>query len=102
MRTSIFAAILLIVLSLTDAVLTSININHWGMDCEWNQLMRYLIETYGLWTMFAVKSIAGLFLLLILYNVAESRLAKWVTPVLFALIGAYSVIVFYGYILATA
>ena len=85
-----------------DAVLTAMNVHKWGIGCEWNVMMRHLIAEHGMWTMFVVKLAAGMFLLGLLYMVAEEKLAKWVTPVLFALIGAYGVIVFYGYVLLTA
>lgn len=100
-RLSVLAAVLLILLSLADATLTTINIKHWGMEVEWNPIMRYLIETYGVWIMFVLKGFAGIVLFILLLKTEEQRLRKWVTPVLMWMVGAYSVIVFYGYCLAT-
>lgn len=99
MRVSLFAAGLLLVLSLIDATFTGINIQHYGLDVEWNPIMRFLIEHYGIWIMFAMKSFAGVFLIFLLCRTTEQKVAKWVTPILFWMVGAYSVIVFYGYCL---
>ena len=100
-RVSLVAAVLLLVLSLADATLTAINIKTYGMEVEWNPLMRYLIETYGVWIMFAFKTFAGTLLVILLLKTEEQKLRKWVTPILMWMVGAYSVIVFYGYCLAT-
>lgn len=101
MRKSVLAAALLLLLSLIDATLTAFNIDRWGMDVEWNPIMRHLIETYGVWTMFAIKGFFGALLIFLLLRISEQRVRTWITPVLFWMVGAYSVIVFYGYILIT-
>lgn len=100
-RVSIIAAILLLVLSLLDATLTAINIRHWGMDVEWNPIMRFLIEEYGVWVMFAFKGFFGAVLIFLLWKTEEQKLRKWITPILMWMVGAYSVICFYGYVLIT-
>ncbi|UCF70835.1 MAG: hypothetical protein JSW49_00740 [candidate division WOR-3 bacterium] len=100
-RVSLVAAVLLLVLSLADATLTAININTYGMEVEWNPLMRYLIEMYGVWVMFAFKGFFGAVLIFLLLKIEEQELRKWVTPILMWMVGAYSVICFYGYILIT-
>jgi len=97
MRTSILAALLLFVLSLVDATLTSINIERFGMSVEFNPLIRYLIELYGLWIMFVLKGFFGLLLLFLLSRTTEQKVKAWVIPLLMWMVGAYSVIVFYGY-----
>lgn len=93
---------MLLILSLLDATLTTINIHHWGMDVEWNPMMRTLIEKYGIWIMYAEKLFFGILLLVLLIKVPENRLRRWITPILMWLVGVYSVIVFYGYVLATS
>lgn len=100
-RVSILAATLLLLLSLTDATFTRLNIEKWGIECEWNPVMRYLIETYGVWMMFVIKAFFGAVLIFLLVRTEEQRLRKWVTPVLMWMVGVYSMIVFYGYILLT-
>jgi hypothetical protein len=100
-RYSIMAAILLLSLSLIDATCTAINIDKWGMDVEWNPLMRHLIEEYGIWVMFFMKGVFGVLLIAMLWVTPEERVRKWVTPLMMWMVGAYSVIVFYGYILLT-
>lgn len=101
MRTSIIAATLLLVLSLVDATLTAINIHNYGMGVEWNPIMRHLIDQYGVWIMFVIKGFFGTLLIFLLYKTTEQKVRKFVTPVLFWMVGAYSVIVFYGYCLLT-
>src|SRR5210317_100178 len=100
-RVSVVAAFLLLILSLVDATLTTANIHNYGMEVGWNPIMRTLIVNYGVWIMFAFKAAFGLFLIFILWKTEEQKLRKWVTPVLMWMVGAYSVVCFYGYILLT-
>ena len=101
-QSSIFAAIILLFLSLMDATLTCINIEKWGIEVEWNPVMRHLIEVYGVWIMFAIKAGFGGILVAMLLMTEERTFRRWVSPVLFCMVGAYSVICFYGYILITS
>lgn len=99
MRASILAATLLLTLSLTDALLTQLNIYKWGIECEFNPIMRNLIVEYGAWIMYVVKGFFGGGLIYLLHKTAEEKLQLFVVPSLFVAVGAYGVVVLYGWIL---
>lgn len=99
MRGSIVAGIFLIVLNILDAFFTAHGIARFGIELEMNPVMRYLIEHYGTWCMYAFKGVFVSLLLYMLWKTPESKLVRIVTPSLWALVGAYGVVVLYGAVL---
>lgn len=95
-RGSILAAILLAILNILDAVFTAKGISEFGIEIEVNPIMRNLIQEYGIWCLYAFKAFFVGLLLVMLWKTPEEKLRRIVTPSLWALVGAYSVIVFYG------
>jgi len=102
MRGSILAGIFLIILNLLDAFFTAHGIDRYGIELEMNPIMRYLIEHYGTWCLFAFKGFFVSLLLVMLWKTPESKLFRLITPSLWVLVGAYSVVVLYGAVLWAA
>lgn len=96
MRGSVTAGIILIALNLLDAFFTSEGIAKYGIELEMNPIMRYLIEHYGTWCMFAFKGFFVTLLLYMIWKTPDTKIRRFVTPSLWVLVGAYGVVVLYG------
>jgi hypothetical protein len=98
MRGSIAATIILAILNVMDAFFTAGSVNAYGMEVELNPLMKFLIDEYGIWCLYAFKIIFIGFLWLMIAKTPEAKMSRFV-PALWALVGAYSVVVLYGALL---
>lgn len=96
MRSSILAAITLLILNGLDAFFTGESIKAYGTDIEMNPVMKHMIETYGIWCLYAFKGFFLSLLLFMLVKTSELKLQRIVVPSLWVLVGAYSVVVLYG------
>lgn len=99
MRGSIAAGVTLAVLNVLDAFFTAEGISKFGVELEMNPFMRFLIESYGTWCLYAFKGFFITLLFYLLWKAPEEKMRRFVTPALWFMVGAYSVVVMYGAIL---
>jgi hypothetical protein len=99
MRGSILAATALLILSAVDAFFTGEGIKAYGTEIEMNPIMKNLIESQGIWCLYAFKAFFMGILMFTVWKIPEEKLPRVVVPSLWLLVGAYSVVVLYGFML---
>lgn len=96
MRSSILAATTLLILNVLDAFFTGESIKAYGTEIEMNSIMKEMIESYGIWCLYAFKAFFVGLLLFMFWKTPEEKLTRVAVPAVWLLVGAYSVVVLYG------
>lgn len=98
MRDSYIAVFFLALLNFADAAITTLNIEKYGMETEYNPLMKWVIQHFDYSGMFIVKMFFLALLFYALSKITEEKLRTLVIPSLWFVSGAYTAIVYFGYV----